>query len=54
MPPVVLLLISVLSPGYASPLVTTKLGLSLVGVGAVLAVVGWRWLHSLANPEITL
>lgn len=54
MPPVVLLLISVLSPGYAAPLVTTKLGLSLVGIGAVLAVVGWRWLHSLANPEITL
>ena len=54
MPPVVLLLISVLSPGYASPLVTTRLGLTLIGLGVVLAGVGWRWLRSLANPEITL
>jgi tight adherence protein B len=54
MPPVVLLLISVLSPGYATPLVTTKLGVTLIGLGVVLAGVGWRWLRTLANPEITV
>lgn len=54
MPPVVLLLISVLSPGYAEPLVVTRLGNTLLVAAVVLGGVGWRWLRSLANPEITL
>lgn len=54
MPPVVLLLISVLSPGYAEPLVVTRLGNALIVAAGVLAAVGWRWLRALSNPEITL
>lgn len=54
MPPVVLLLISMLSPGYAEPLVTTRLGNVLIVSAVGLGGVGWRWLRSLANPEITL
>ena len=54
MPPVVLLLISVLSPGYAEPLVATRLGNVLIVAAVGLGGVGWRWLRALANPEITL
>lgn len=54
MPPVVLLLISVLSPGYAEPLVATRLGNTLIVAAVGLGAVGWRWLRSLSNPEITL
>ncbi len=54
MPPVVLLLISVLSPGYAEPLVATRLGNVLAVAAVGLGAVGWRWLRALANPEITL
>lgn len=54
MPPVVLLLISMLSPGYAEPLIATRFGNALIVVGVGLGGIGWRWLRALANPEITL
>lgn len=54
MPPVVLLFISALNPGYAKPLVTTPLGLAMSACAVLLGGVGWRWLHVLSNPEITL
>jgi len=54
MPPVVLVFVSALSPGYAAPLVTTPLGVSMSVTAGVLGVVGWRWLHKLGNPEIAL
>lgn len=54
MPPVVLLFVSALNPGYASPLVTTPLGLAMSGCAVILGGVGWRWLHVLSNPEISL
>jgi len=54
MPPVVLVFVSALSPGYAAPLVTTPLGISMSVTAGILGVVGWRWLHKLGNPEIAL
>ncbi len=54
MPPVVLVFVSAMSPGYAAPLVTTPLGIAMSGTAAVLGAVGWRWLHRLGNPEIAL
>lgn len=54
MPPVVLVFVSAMSPGYAAPLVTTPLGVSMSAAAVVLGVVGWRWLHKLGNPEIAL
>ncbi len=52
LPPVVLVVVSVLNPGYAAPLVTEPLGRQMSVVGAVLALVGWRWLRRLANPDV--
>lgn len=54
MPPVVLLFVSAINPGYAAPLVTTPLGLFMSGCAVVLGTMGWKWLHVLSNPEITL
>ena len=54
MPPVVLVFVSSMSPGYAAPLVTTPLGWSMSVLAGVLGIVGWRWLHKLGNPEIAL
>lgn len=52
LPVLTLLVVSVLSPGYATPLVDDPFGrmLSIAGVG--LGVVGWLWLRRLADPEI--
>jgi len=44
--------VSVLNPGYAAPLITEPLGQEMSVVGAVLALVGWRWLRRLANPDV--
>lgn len=54
MPPVVLVFVSAMSPGYAAPLVTTPLGVGMSTTAAVLGIVGWRWLRRLGNPEIAL
>lgn len=54
MPPVVLLFVSALNPGYAAPLVTDPLGRAMSAVGIVLGVTGWRWLRRLGNPRVVL
>ena len=52
MPPVMLVFVSVFSPGYATPLFTDPLGQAMSVTGVTLAVVGWRWLKFLGNPEV--
>ena len=52
MPPVSLALVSLLSPDYASPLVTEPLGRAMSVGAVVLAVAGWRWLRILSNPRV--
>ena len=52
LPPATLGLVSVLNPGYASPLLNDPLGQRMSVAGVVLAFVGWRWLKRLANPEV--
>jgi Flp pilus assembly protein TadB len=50
----VLVVVSILNPGYAAPLLTDPLGRQMSAAGAVLALVGWRWLRRLAAPEVTV
>ena len=52
MPPVSLALVSLLSPDYASPLVTEPLGRAMSVGAVVLAIAGWRWLRILSNPRV--
>ena len=52
MPPAMLFFLSVFSPGYATPLVSDPLGRAMSISGVTLAVVGWRWLKYLGNPEV--
>ena len=52
LPVLTLLVVSVLSPGYASPLIDEPLGRLLSGAGVVLGVGGWVWLRALSNPEV--
>lgn len=52
LPVLTLVVVSVLSPGYASPLLTDPLGRMMSIAGLVLGAVGWAWLRRLANPEI--
>lgn len=52
MPPAMLAIISVLSPGYATPLANTSFGRMLALVGIVLGLVGWQWLRHLATPKV--
>jgi tight adherence protein B len=52
MPPVVLAFVSVVSPGYASPLVTDHLGRTMSVIGVLLGLVGWRWLSALSHPKV--
>lgn len=52
LPPATLLVVSLLNPGYASPLVTDPLGQRMSILGATLAFIGWRWLKRLSNPEV--
>lgn len=53
MPPLSLAMVSLLSPDYASPLVTEPLGRTMSVVAVVLGVTGWRWLRVLSNPRVT-
>lgn len=53
MPPAMLVLVSVLSPGYAAPLFNHPLGRKMLYVAIVLGLVGWRWLRSLSTPKVT-
>ena len=54
LPPIVLVVVSLLNPGYAAPLLTDPLGRQMSAAGVVLALVGWRWLRRLAAPEVTV
>lgn len=51
MPPAMLLVVSLMSPGYASPLVTDPLGRALSGLALVLAIIGVLWLRTLSSEE---
>ena len=52
LPPATLIVVSLLNPGYASPLITDPLGQRMSIAGVALAFVGWRWLQRLSNPEV--
>ncbi|MGA0781285.1 MAG: type II secretion system F family protein [Ilumatobacteraceae bacterium] len=52
MPPAMLVIVSLLSPGYTAPLVETSLGRSMSMAGLFLGFVGWRWLRSLGTPKV--
>lgn len=52
LPVLTLLVVSVLSPGYASPLLEDPMGRMLAGAGVVLGLTGWAWLRHLSNPEV--
>lgn len=52
LPPVMLVVVSVLNPGYAAPLATDPLGRRMSLAGVVLAIVGWRWLRRLGDAEV--
>lgn len=47
-----LIAVSVLSPGYALPLVQSPLGLMMSVVAVVLGVAGWFWLRTLSRPAV--
>jgi Flp pilus assembly protein TadB len=47
-----LVIVSLLSPGYTAPLVETSLGRSMSMAGLFLGFVGWRWLRSLGTPKV--
>jgi Flp pilus assembly protein TadB len=52
MPPAMLVIVSLLSPGYAAPLWEDSAGRAMSMVGLILGVVGWRWLRSLGTPKV--
>lgn len=51
MPVGALVITSLLSPGYATPLIETPMGRLLSGVGLALGSIGVIWLRHLARPE---
>ena len=50
LPVAALVLLSLLSPGYATPLIATPAGRAMAMVGGVLGVIGWWWLRALSRP----
>lgn len=52
MPPMMLVIVSLISPGYAEPLLSDPLGRSMSGTAVVLGLVGWRWLRRLSSPSV--
>ena len=52
LPVLTLVVVSVLSPGYASPLIEDPAGRLMSIGGVVLGLVGWVWLRALSNPEV--
>lgn len=53
LPVITLIVVSVLSPGYAAPLIEQPAGRMMSIVGVILGVAGWAWLRALSNPEVT-
>jgi tight adherence protein B len=52
MPIIMFVVISILSPGYTSPLFNSSLGRMLSMSGIVLGTIGWMWLRSLSTPKV--
>lgn len=52
LPILTLIVVSFLSPGYASPLIEEPAGRLMCGVGVILGIAGWVWLRALSNPEV--
>jgi len=50
LPVAALVLLSLLSPGYATPLIATPAGRAMAMAGGVLGVIGWWWLRALSRP----
>ena len=52
LPVLTLVVVSVLSPGYASPLLDDPFGRMMAIAGVVLGLTGWAWLRHLSNPDV--
>jgi tight adherence protein B len=52
LPPISLIVLSILSPGYAEPLVTEPLGRTMSVAAILLGLTGWRWLTHLSSPKV--
>lgn len=52
MPPAMLVIVSLLSPGYSTPLWDHPTGRAMSMTGLFLGFVGWRWLRSLSTPKV--
>jgi tight adherence protein B len=52
MPPAMLVIVSLLSPGYTAPLWEHPTGRAMSMAGLVLGLVGWRWLRALGTPKV--
>ena len=52
LPPITLVVVSVMSPGYAKPLVDTAGGRMMSMVGVLLGFAGWYWLRRLSDPDV--
>lgn len=52
MPPAMLIIISLISPGYAEPLLSDPLGRLMSAFAVMAGLVGWRWLRSLSSPDV--
>ena len=53
MPVLMLVIVSLISPGYAEPLLVDPLGRAMSVSGVVLGLVGWRWLRRLGSPDVS-
>jgi tight adherence protein B len=54
MPPISVGMISLMSPGYAAPLITEPLGRALTVLALCLGLFGWRWLAYLSRAQVQL
>ena len=52
MPIAMLVLVTILSPGYTAPLIEHPTGRAMSASGIVLGLVGWRWLRALSTPKV--
>lgn len=52
MPPAMLVMVTILSPGYTAPLIEHPTGRAMAVSGLVLGLVGWRWLRALSTPKV--
>lgn len=52
LPVITLVVVSVLSPGYAAPLIEQPAGRLMSMVGVALGAAGWAWLRALSSPKV--